>query len=115
MWIPLKEGIGGEREGDFTDNFNMSIGPLASCDKCFHHQVDHKNGSSTQNRLNPYDHNVVSLEDLTCTRRYPSTQLWFRIFYENNMWEFYIEKFLVMLFISSFKIALKFSSEALKI
>jgi hypothetical protein len=22
LWIPLKEGIGGEREGDFMDNFN---------------------------------------------------------------------------------------------
>ncbi len=68
MWIPLKVGIGGEREGDFTDNFSMSIGPLASCDKCFHHQVDHKNGSSSQNRLNPCDHDVVSLEVLTCTQ-----------------------------------------------
>jgi hypothetical protein len=98
--MPLKEGIGGEREGDFMDNFSMSIGPLASCDKCFHHQVDHKNGSSTQNRLNP----LWSQSGLF--RRpymYLSTKLWFRMFCENNMWEFYIEKFLVMLFIFSFQ------------
>jgi len=23
LWIPLKEGIGGETEGEFTDNFNI--------------------------------------------------------------------------------------------
>jgi hypothetical protein len=25
LWIPLKERIGGEREGDFTDNFNGAL------------------------------------------------------------------------------------------
>ncbi len=105
-------GIGGEREGDFTDNFSMSIGPLASCDKCFHHQVDLKNGSLTQNRLNPYDHNVVSLEDLTCTR---ALNFGLEFSMKTKCGKIYIEKILVRLFIFSFKIGLKFSSEALKI
>ncbi len=41
MWIPLKEGIGGERDGDFTYNFS-TLGNFSEClNPCFQPECLH--------------------------------------------------------------------------
>jgi hypothetical protein len=51
LGIPAKEGIGGEREGDFTDNFTM-------CQKCwnFHpkNPLNYKEKKFSEGKIQKY-------------------------------------------------------------